>query len=161
MAETDGGGREQITAHLTEMHRLVRHGAEVTGRQVEHSAVGAYPEVEEAVWEVQRRLENQAVDLEQRLTHLGHAPDAAPPAAALPPASAASVIVDIQAFLPHLSLEYQRLKSAGRSRGDDETTDLAGRGYEDTQTLLREQLSRAAPRAARLRPSMNPPGMEE
>jgi hypothetical protein len=161
----DGGAREQITEHLTEVHRLVRQGARATSSQVGHLPLESYPEVDQAVREVQRRLANQAVGLEQRLTHLGHPANAASPVDDLPPASterAGDAIEGDQVFLQHLSLEYQRLEAASRSQGDSETEELAGRGYKDIQSLLREQMGRAAPRAARAdrpQPSMNPPGV--
>ncbi len=178
MGETDGGTQEQLTEQVAKVHRLVHHGAQAIGHQVDHGAqaighqvdhapVGAYPEVEQAVRAVQDRLVHQDADLEQRLACLGHAPDPAPPDAELPPSTAeraAEAITGDQAYLQHLSLEYQRLQAASRPQGDTETTELAERGHEETQYLLRERLSRAAPRAAqadRPLPSMNPPGVVE
>jgi len=165
MAETDGAMGAQLSDQLTTVHRLVHHGVQVTARQIDGALLQAYPEVAQAVREVQQRLAHQDADLEQRLECLGHDPEPAPASAELPPASverAADAIEGDQAYLQHLSLEYQRLESACRPAGDTETADLAGRGYADTQYLLREQLSRAAPRAARAdrpQPSMNPPGV--
>lgn len=167
MAETDGGTQEQIIDQVAKVHRLVHHGAEVIGQQVEHTPVGAYPEVEHAVREVQDRLAHQDADLEQRLAGLGRDPDTAPPDADLPPPTterAAAAIEGDQAYLQHLSLEYQRVEAASRPQGDTETAELAEHGHAETQYLLREPLRRAAPRAAqadRPPPSMNPPGVVE
>ena len=88
MGETDGGTQEQVTEQVAKVHRLVHHGAQAIGHQIDHAPVGAYPEVEQAVRAVQERLVHQDADLEQRLACVDQAPDPAPPDAALPPSTA-------------------------------------------------------------------------
>ena len=165
----DGSARDEITQQMTEqlttLHRLVHHGARATGRQIEQLPVRSSPEAEQTVLEMQQALEEQDAGLERRLETLDRAADAEPPVAEVPcarGARASEALEGDHTFLQHLSLEYLKLQATSRAQGDEETAELAEGGYETTQFLIRERLSRAKPRvaaSARAEPPMNPPGV--
>ena len=151
MSNADGGGPEQLVEQLTELHRLVRLGARASGRQGEDSTVRSYPETETSVQEMRGRLEEHADALGRRLSELGHTPDGRVDGTDGPPENPArpsDALAGDQAFLQRLSLAYMRLRAAAQPHRDQETAELADRGYRDTQHLIRERISRAQPRAA-------------
>ena len=151
MRETDGDTREQLIRELTEVHRLVRLGTRASGHQLATSSVRAYPETELTVQELHRRCEEHAGAVGRRLAALGHPADGKVDGVDGPPDGserASEALEGDQAFLQRLALAYMRLRSAAQPERDDETTELADRGYRETQHLLRERVSRAQPRAA-------------
>ena len=164
MRETDGSAREQLIDQLTEVHRLVCLGARASGHQLEDGPVQASVDTASTVHDMRDRLEEHTDALERRLSALGHRVGDRIEGTDEPresPAQASVVLDQDQAFLQRLALAYMRLRSAAQPAQDDETTELADRGYRETQHLIRERLSRARPRAVaadHAAPSLGAPG---
>jgi hypothetical protein len=152
MTATDGNTPHSIVPHLIEVHRLARHGVWALDHQLDEGSVQAQPDSAATVREIDTRLLEQAERLEQRLGALGSAADRHASARTdVPPTTAPRVSVAMggdQAFLQNLALAYLQLQSDGQAQGDQETASVALWCYEDTQRLIREELSRAHPRAA-------------
>jgi hypothetical protein len=116
------------------------------------SPVGTYPEAASMIQELLQRLEAQGTDLNQRLRSRGDSSDTdSPQSGASPPeqtARASQAVEGDHDFLQRLSLAYLELQSTSQAAGDQETAELADRGYEDTQSLIRDRVSRVKPHLA-------------
>lgn len=151
MPQTDGGARKQLVEHLTDVHKMVRRGAEASGRQADSPALRTCPEAEATADHMRQSLKDHARAVERRLLALGCAADGTTDGVVGPPEGVGRPTEALDGdheFLQRLSLAYLRLRSAAQLEEDHETTELADRGYADTQYLIRERISRAKPRAA-------------
>ena len=97
-------------------------------------------------------MKAQSTDLDQCLRSRGDHSDTADPATgASPPEHTARVSQMVDGdhdFLHRLSLAYLKLQSTSQAAGDQETVGLADRGYQDTQSLMRDRISRVKPHVA-------------
>jgi hypothetical protein len=152
VVETDGTTQAQITKQLDELHRMVYHGTLAVRRQLDDSPIGSYPEAASMVQELVQRLEAQGTDLDQRLRSRGErSGTSSPVSGASPPeqtARASQAVEGDHDFLQRLSLAYLELQSTSQAAGDQETAELAARGYQDTQSLIRDRISRVKPSLA-------------
>ncbi len=149
---------EVLTTYTSDVHALVSHGLQAIHRQVEQLKDVSHKDAKVAVAAFESTLKQQKSALEDRIKSLGGSStqpvkDAVAAVAgvaaglvnAVRPSETAKSMRDDHTYFSGLGVAWLMLHTTATSLGDEETAQLAQRGYSDTTRIIMH-LSRILPK---------------